>query len=50
MIEDGDEDVGEQRRPRASLLDRQRRHGRLHDRLAGAVAHLRANMQNALEV
>ena len=33
----GDEDVGEQRRPRASLLDRQRRHGRLHDRLAGAA-------------
>jgi len=46
----GDEDVGEQRRPRASLLDRQRRHGRLHDRLAGAAAHLRAHMQHALEV
>ena len=46
----GDEDVGEQRRPRASLLDRQRRHGRLHDRLAGAATHLRAHMQHALEV
>ena len=33
----GDEDVGEQRRPRASLLNRQRRHGHLHDRLAGAL-------------
>ena len=46
----GDEDVAEQRRPRASLLDRQRRHGRLHNRLAGAAAHLRAHVQHALEV
>ena len=46
----GDEDMGEQRRTRPALLDRQRRHRRLHDRLAGAAAHLRAHMHDALEV
>ena len=46
----GDEDVGEQRRTGASLLDRQRRHRRLHDRLAGAATHLRAHVQHALKV
>jgi len=46
----GDEDMGEERRTGASLFDRQRRHGRLHDRLAGAAAHLWAHMQHTLEV
>jgi hypothetical protein len=41
-----DEDMGEQRRPGASLFDRQRRHGRLDDRLAGAATHLGAHMQH----
>jgi hypothetical protein len=43
-------DMGEQRRAGASLLDRQRRHRRLDDGLAGAAAHLRAHMDDALEV
>lgn len=46
----GDDHMSEQRRPRPSLLDRQRRHGRLNDRLAGAAAHLRPHMHHALEV
>ena len=45
-----DDDVGEQRRPRPALLDRQRRHRRLDDGLAGPAAHLRAHMHDALEV
>jgi hypothetical protein len=45
-----DDHMSEQRRPGPSLLDRQRRHGRLNDRLAGAAAHLRPHMQDALEV
>ena len=37
-------DMGERRRTGASLLDRQRRHRRLDNGLAGAAAHLRAHM------
>ena len=42
--------MGEQRRTGTALLDRQRRHRRLDDRLAGPAAHLRAHMHDALEV
>jgi hypothetical protein len=42
--------VRKQRRPRPSLLDRKRGHGRLNNRLAGAAAHFRADMENAFEV
>ena len=44
------EHVSQKRRPRPSSLDRQRRHRRLDDRLAGPAAHFGADMKHALEV
>ena len=41
--------VRQEPRARPALLDRQARHGRLHDGLAGAAAHLGADMQDAAE-
>lgn len=46
----GDDHMREQRRAGPPLLDRQRRHGRLDDRLAAAAAHLRPHMRHPLEV
>ena len=42
--------MGEQRRARTPLLDRQRRHRRLDDGLARPAAHLRPHVHDALEV
>ena len=44
------DDMGEQRRTRTPLLDRQRRHRRLDDGLARPAAHLRPHVHDALEV
>ena len=45
----GDHHVRDQARPRPAAFDRQRRHRRLHNGLAGAAAQLRAEMADHLE-
>ena len=44
------DDMGEQRLARAPLFDRQGRHGRMDDRLAGSAAHFRTHVHDTLEV
>ena len=43
----GDHNMGDQAWPRPPALDRQRRHRRLHDGLAGAAAQLRPDMHRS---